>query len=317
MSTPLEARNRLDGTDLRVSQLCLGGNVFGWTADEAGSVDVLDAFAAAGGNFVDTADSYANWVPGNAPGSSERIIGAWLRRRGRRDDVVIATKCGFNDGLAADAIRHAADGSLARLGIETIDLYYAHKDDPTTPLDETLGALAELVRAGKVRQLAASNYSADRLAEALAISDREGWPRFVALQPHYNLVERGYEGALAEVCTREGLAVAPYYALASGFLTGKYRGDGSRPDGPRRRGAEAYLDERGRSVLAALDDVARAHETTVAAVALAWLASQPNVVAPIASARTPEQLADLVKMGTLTLSPDEVRRLSDASDEFD
>ena len=307
---------RIASTTLDVFPLCLGGNVFGWTADEKQSFAVLDAYAAAGGNFIDTADAYSAWVAGHAGGESETILGRWMAARGNRDRMVIATKVGKLPGLAglsAKTIRAAAEGSLRRLQTERIDLYYAHADDAATPLEETLGAFDALVREGKVRHIAASNYTAARLAEALALSKRAGLARFVALQPHYNLAHRGdYEGALAELCVRERLACFPYYALASGFLAGKYR-PGASVASQRAAGAAKYLDDRGLRILAALDAIAAARGTTVAAVALAWLLARPGVVAPIASARTPEQLAELLPLGSLRLDADERRRLDDAS----
>ena len=303
----------LGSTGIAVSPLCLGGNVFGWTADEDESMAVLDAYTAAGGNFVDTADGYGNWVEGNPRGMSERIIGRWMAARGNRDELVIATKVGRAQGmrgLAAETIRTGAEQSLERLGTDRIDLYYAHADDPETPLEETMAAFDELVRAGKALHIAASNYSAPRLAEALRVSDREGLVRYAALQPEYNLVSRSeYEGELQELAVAEGLACLPYYALASGFLTGKYRPDGPEVRSARAGSARKHLD-RAAHVLAALDEVAAAHATTVAAVALAWLRAQPGVTAPIASARTPEQLAELLPMAGLELAPEELDRLS-------
>lgn len=308
---------KIGTTHLDVFPLCLGGNVFGWTADERQSVAVLDAYAAAGGNFVDTADAYSAWADGNSGGESEAIIGRWLAARGNRDEIVIATKVGKAPGaedLSARTIRTAAEASLRRLRTDRIDLYYAHRDDEDTPLEETLGAFDALVREGKVRYVAASNHTAPRLAEALAVSDREGLARYVALQPHYNLVHRGdYEGELADLCARESLVCVPYFALAQGFLTGKYRPGGETVESERADDARAYLDERGVSVLGALDEVAAAHETTVAAVALAWLAAQPTVAAPIASVRTPEQLADLLPVADVQLSGEELQRLSAAA----
>ena len=305
----------LGSTGIAVSPLCLGGNVFGWTADEDESMAVLDAYTAAGGNFVDTADGYGNWVEGNPRGMSERIIGRWMAARGNRDELVIATKVGRAQGmrgLAAETIRTGAEQSLERLGTDRIDLYYAHADDPETPLEETMAAFDELVRAGKALHVAASNYSAPRLAEALRVSDREGLVRYAALQPEYNLVSRSeYEGDLQELAVAEGLACLPYYALASGFLTGKYRPDGPEVQSARAGSARKHLD-RAAHVLAILDEVAAAHATTVAAVALAWLRAQPGVTAPIASARTPEQLAELLPMAGLELAPEELDRLSAA-----
>jgi aryl-alcohol dehydrogenase (NADP+) len=299
---------RIRGIDRDLFPLCLGGNVFGWTADAAQSFAVLDRFVADGGNFIDTADIYAG-------SASETILGDWMAARGNRDDVVIATKVGLGGaGLAPETIRSHAEASLRRLQTDRIDLYYAHVDDPDTPLAETLAGFDALVREGKVGAIAASNYTPERLAEALAVSDREGLARYVALQPHYNLVERdAYEGPLAELAAREELAVLPYFALAKGFLTGKYRPDGALPDSQRAEGARAYLDARGIAVLAALDEISAAHATSVAAVSLAWLRAQPTVVAPIASARTPEQLAELLPGAQLELSADELGRLNAAS----
>lgn len=314
---------QLGSTDLDVFPLCLGGNVFGWTADRDQSFAVLDAYTAAGGNFIDTADVYSSFAPGNSGGESETVLGEWLRSRGNRDDVVIATKVGRwseRPGLSAENIKAAAEDSLRRLGTDHIDLYYAHADDESTPLRETLGALDELVQAGKVRYIAASNYTAARLAEALRVSDSAGLARFRALQPHYNLVERaGFEAELAGLAEREGLAVLPYYALAKGFLTGKYRPGDATSDSPRAEGARAYLDERGVKVLAALDEIAtlreapEAPEASVASVALAWLRGQPSVVAPIASARNTEQLTALLPSAELVLTASELERLSEAS----
>ncbi|MER6349532.1 aldo/keto reductase [Streptomyces sp. NPDC001595] len=308
---------KLGSSDLEVFPLSLGGNVFGWTADRDRSFAVLDAYAAAGGNFVDTADSYSAWIEGNSGGESETIIGEWVKARGNRSEVVIATKVSQHPeypGLSAVNIKAAADASLRRLGTDHIDLYYTHFDQPDVPVEEIVGALDELVEAGKVRYIAASNISPQRLRESLAFSDREGLARYVALQPHYNLVSREtYEGELRDVAARAGLAAVPYYALASGFLTGKYR-PGTTVDSARAAGAGKHLDsERGRRVLDALDSVAAAHEVPVATVALAWLAAQPTVAAPIASARTVEQLADLVGVAELRLTEDEVARLTEAS----
>jgi aryl-alcohol dehydrogenase-like predicted oxidoreductase len=308
----------IPGTDLEISEICLGGNVFGWTADRDASFAVLDAFLDGGGNFIDTADSYSAFVPGNSGGESETAIGEWLAAHpGAREQVVIATKVGKHPdfmGLAPENIRAAADASLARLGTDHIDLYYAHEDDPNTPIEDTLAAFAALIEAGKVRHVAASNYSAPRLAEALEIAEREGLPRYVALQPQYSLVERGaYEGALMELCEREGLACIPYWGLARGFLTGKYRPGGPDVDSPRAAGAAAYLNERGIAVLEALDEVAAAHNAEVATVALVWLLGQRTVIAPIASARNVEQLAPLLAVPGLELSADELQRLTSAS----
>jgi aryl-alcohol dehydrogenase-like predicted oxidoreductase len=303
----------IDRTDLDVFPLCLGGNVFGWTAGEAQSFAVLDAYAEAGGNFVDTADVYSAWAPGNPGGVSESIIGRWLAARGNRDRVVIATKVGQAPGLAglsAGTIERAAEASLRRLGVDHIDLYYAHIDDPGVPLHETLTALDSLVRQGKVRYLAASNHSAPRLAEALALADESGLTRYVALQAHFNLVDsRDYPGELVDLLEAERLASLPYLGLANGFLTGKYR-PGRPPAGSvRAEKATKYLTERGLAALAVVEEVAAVRETAPAAVALAWLLAQPRVVSPIASARTPGQLADLLASVELKLTGEELARL--------
>src|SRR5689334_20321186 len=307
----------IGSSGIEVSRLCLGANVFGWTADRDTSFAVLDAFTAAGGNFVDTADSYMWRVPGNSGGESETIIGEWLAARGRRDDVVIATKVGSwpqRTGLSAANIAAACDGSLRRLRTDHIDLYYAHRDDPDTAQEETADAFDALVKAGKVRAVAASNFSAERLRSALEISARDGLTPYVALQPHYNLVERDeFETALRPLLESDGLSCVPYYGLAKGFLTGKYRDGGDAVDSPRAEGALEYLDDRGRAVLAVLDEIAAGHEVAVAAVALAWLAAQPTVVAPIASARNEQQLADLLPVLDLELTDDEIRSLSHVS----
>ncbi|AKA04681.1 NADP-dependent aryl-alcohol dehydrogenase [Streptomyces noursei ZPM] len=302
---------------LSVSPLCLGGNVFGWTADEAESFAVLDAYVAGGGNFIDTADVYSAWVPGNKGGESETVLGNWLAARGNRDDVVIATKVGARPdlkGLSAATIKTAVDLSLTRLRTDHIDLYYTHYDDESVEVGEFLTALDDLVRAGKVREIAASNISARRLQESLDFSAREGVARYVALQPHYNLVSRDtYEGELADVAARNGVAAVPYYALASGFLTGKYR-PGSSVDSARAGKAAEYLEtDRGRRVLQALDTVAAAHEAEPSTVALAWLAAQPTVAAPIASARTLAQLPALLAVTELTLTDVELALLTEAS----
>ncbi|MEV5607253.1 aldo/keto reductase [Streptomyces sp. NPDC052225] len=309
---------KLGSSDLEVFPLSLGGNVFGWTADEATSFAVLDAYVAGGGNFIDTADSYSAWVEGNEGGESETIIGKWLASRGNRDDVVVATKVARHpdfQGLRGANIKAAADASLKRLGTDHIDLYYTHfDDDETIPVEEIIGALDELVKAGKVRNIAASNISPARLQESLDFSDREGVARYVAIQPHYNLVSRDtYEGERQDIASRAGLGAVPYYALASGFLTGKYR-PGATVDSARAAGAGRHLEtERGRKVLAALDEVAQAHDAEIATVALAWLAAQPTVAAPIASARVVEQLPALLAVADLELTEAEIRKLTAAS----
>ncbi|MER7013965.1 aldo/keto reductase [Saccharopolyspora sp. NPDC000359] len=308
---------QLGSTALDVLPICLGGNVFGWTADRDKSFAVLDGYVAAGGNFVDTADAYSAWAPGNAGGLSEAVIGEWLRAPGNRDDVVVATKVGRmpqRRGLSAANIK-AAEDSLRRLGTDRIDLYYAHgDDDPTIPLAETLGAFDDLVHASKVRYIAASNYTAPRLAEALAVSRREGFAEFTALQPKYNRVERDeFEGELADLCAAENLGVAPYYALAKGFLTGKYRPGQDDFGSPRAEGARAHLHDRGLRVLAALDEIATQRNVPLASIALSWLRAQRTVTTPIASARTTDQLATLLLAAELELTAEEVQRLDQAS----
>lgn len=310
---------QLGTSGLDVSTLCLGTNVFGWTADEATSHDVLDAYVAGGGNFFDTADVYSAWVPGNSGGDSETIIGTWLARNAaRRDELVIATKVSQlapNKGLGRDAILAATDASLQRLGLEHIDLLWAHYDDPDTDLEETLSAFGELIGAGKVRAIGASNYSAARLAEALALSDRKGLPKYVALQPHYNLVDRDdYEATLAPVVAEHDIAVVPYYGLAMGFLTGKYRPGGDAVDSPRAQGAAKYLERPDAvAALEAAEAIANARGVSIATVALAWLAAQPHVASPIASARTVDQLADLLPVNALNLTGTELAQLSAAT----
>ncbi len=312
-------RQRIADSELEVFPLVLGGNVFGWTADEAESVAVLDGFVAGGGNFIDTADSYSHWVPGHVGGESESIIGRWVAARGNRDDVVIATKVSQHPsfkGLAAANIAAAADASLQRLGTDRIDLYYAHADDRTVPLEETVGALSALVDAGKVRAIGISNYTPERIDEWFEVTAANGFHRAIALQPHYNLVERGFEHGLRQRAEREGLAVLPYFGLARGFLAGKYRGaaDASASGAsPRAAAAAAYLDARGQRVLTALDTIAAAHEVDVASVSLAWLRQQPTVVAPIASARTTSQLPALLASASLELTAEELAALDAAS----
>ncbi|MFE9538420.1 aldo/keto reductase [Streptomyces sp. NPDC006691] len=307
----------LGSADLSVFPLALGGNVFGWTADETQSFAVLDAYLAGGGNFVDTADGYSKWAPGNSGGESETIIGKWLAARGNRADVVVATKVGSHpqyEGLAAGTIKAAAEESLRRLGTDYIDLYYTHFDDTSVPVEEIVTALDELVREGKVRALGASNISPARLQESLDFADREGLAKYAALQPHYNLVSRDtYEGALQDTASHAGLAAVPYFALASGFLTGKYR-PGQSVDSARAEGAGKHLDtERGRKVLAALDRIAQERDAEIATVALAWLAARPTVAAPIASARTVEQLPALLAVADLELTDAQLSELTAAS----
>lgn len=297
----------LGRSGLEVSPICLGGNVFGWTVDEATSFRLLDAWVGAGMNFVDTADVYSRWVPGHAGGESETIIGKWFRQSGKRHRVVLATKVGkpmgdADKGLSKAYIRRAVEASLRRLQTEVIDLYQAHDDDAATPLEETLGTFAELVKEGKVRAIGASNYTGPRLALALETSRRLGVPRYESLQPHYNLVEREpYESELEPVCVENGLGVINFYALASGFLTGKYRSAADLGKSVRGSGAGKYLNERGLAVLGALDAVAATVGATLAQVALAWQIARPSITAPIASATTPAQLDGLVAAARLQL----------------
>lgn len=313
----MTARN-LGNSGLAVQPLALGGNVFGWTLDEASSFRVLDAFVDAGLGLIDTADVYPAWVPGNEGGESEAIIGRWLAQGGRRDKVVIATKVAKWDrrkGLSPANIEAAADDSLRRLGVDVIDLYFAHEDDASVPLADTLGAFARLVERGKVRAIGASNYAAPRLAEALATSGRLGLPRYEVLQPEYNLVARkDYETRLAPIVEEHRLGVVPYYSLASGFLTGKYRSEADLGKSKARGGAAArYLNGHGLRVLATLDDVAKRHDATPAQVALAWLMTRPGITAPIASATSVEQVQELAGAVRLKLSRDDLDALERAS----
>ncbi|QLE72752.1 aldo/keto reductase [Streptomyces rectiverticillatus] len=304
--------------NLSVHPLALGGNVFGWTADEAESFAVLDAYAAAGGNFIDTADVYSAWVPGNEGGESETVIGNWFASRGNRADIVLATKVGAGvpepRGLRASVIKAGVEESLRRLRTDYIDLYYTHYDDPSVPVEEFITALDALVKEGKVREIAASNITPERLQESLEFSETTGLAKYVAIQPHYNLVSRDtYEGDLAAVAEKHGLAAVPYYALASGFLTGKYR-PGKTVDSARAGKAGEYLaSERGQRVLTALDEVAAAHGAELATVALAWLAARPTVATPLASARTVQQLKPLLAVADLKLTDAELKRLTEAS----
>ena len=312
------AKRLLGGSGLSVEPLALGGNVFGWSIDQAASFAVLDAFLDAGLNLVDTADAYSAWVPGNSGGESETIIGNWLAQGGRRERVVIATKVGkwnARRGLAPANIQAAAEDSLRRLRIDTIDLYFAHEDDSAVPLADTLGAFARLIEQGKVRAIGASNYSAPRLAEALAVSAGHGLPRYEVLQPEYNLVARKqYEQELEPLSREAGLGVVSYYSLASGFLSGKYRREADLDKSASRSGAVAkYLNGHGRRVLAALDDVARRLSATPAQVALAWLMTRPGVTAPIAGATSPAQVAELAGATRLKLSREDLERLDVAS----
>src|SRR5271169_3921246 len=310
---------KLGSSNLEVSPLCLGGNVFGWTIDEKTSFAILDALVEAGFNFIDTADMYSTWVPGHKGGESETIIGNWLKRTGNRGKVVIATKVGKEmgpneKGLAKAYIFRAVERSLERLRTDYIDLYQSHSDDETTPIEETMEAYAELIKQGKVRAIGASNYTAERLAAALQVSEQHGYPRYESLQPHYNLYERaGYEAALEPLCLAKGLGVIPYFSLASGFLTGKYRSESDLSKSPRGQGVKKYLDGRGLRILAALDQVAREKHSTPGKVALAWLLARPSITAPIASATSVEQLHDLIDATKLELDAASIEQLNQAS----
>jgi len=305
-------------SDLDVLPLSLGGNVFGWTADRDASFAILDAFVADGGNFIDTADGYSHWVEGHNGGESETIIGEWLAAR-RPQGLTIATKVSTHpqfSGLAADTVRGAAEASLQRLGVDAIDLYYAHFDDQETPLEETVAAFGRLVDDGLVRHVAVSNYTADRIREWIGIADSIGAARPVAVQPHYNLVHRNeVEETIIPVAQEFALGLVPYYALASGFLTGKYRStDAAAVASPRAAGAAKYATEHGLRVIGVLEEVAASHSASISSVALAWLRQQPTVIAPIASASRVEQVADLLASARLELADDELHALSAVSE---
>ncbi|HTS21152.1 MAG TPA: aldo/keto reductase [Casimicrobiaceae bacterium] len=312
-------RRKLGSTGFEVAPIALGGNVFGWTADEAMSFELLDRFVDAGFNLIDTADSYSRWAAGHQGGESESVIGRWIARRGRHDDVVIATKVGSDMGeghkiLRKDYILRAADASLRRLRVDCIDLYQSHWDDETTPFEETLGAYERLLREGKVRAIGASNLAAARLAQALEASESAGLPRYATLQPHYNLYERSsFEGELQALCLRENIGVITYFSLAAGFLTGKYRSETDFGKSARGPGMKKFLNPRGMRILAALDAVAARLRATPAQVALAWLIARPGVTAPIASATRPEQLREILGAVKLALDPEAIEALDAAS----
>jgi aryl-alcohol dehydrogenase-like predicted oxidoreductase len=312
-------KRKLGGSGLEVSALVLGGNVFGWTADEATSFKLLDAFVAAGGNCIDTADTYSRWVPGHQGGESETVIGKWMKQRGSRDKVLIATKVGMEmgpdkKGLKKAYIAKEVEDSLKRLQTDHIDLYQSHKDDPDTPVEETLEAFAQLVKQGKVRAIGASNFGPDRLAESLKVGRLRGWPTYQSLQPHYNLCERAeYERDLEPLCREAALGVIPYFSLAAGFLTGKYRSEADLAKSPRGQGVKKYLDARGLRILEALDQVAKQAASTPTAVALAWLLARPSITAPIASATSLAQLDMLIAGTRLRLDTSAVALLDRAS----
>ncbi|KAB2668130.1 aldo/keto reductase [Ochrobactrum sp. LMG 5442] len=310
---------KLGRTELDVSPLCFGGNVFGWTVDEATSFSLLDRFVDAGFNFIDTADVYSAWAPGNVGGESETIIGNWLKSRGLRDKVVIATKVGGElgpdeKGLSPAYIRKAVDASLKRLQTDYIDLYQSHWDDPETPFEDVLGTYKELMEVGKVRAIGASNLTPERLTEALNVAHSHDLPRYESLQPLYNLYDRGdFENGLAKICRDNEIGVISYYSLAAGFLTGKYRSADDLGQSARGKSVEKYLTDRGSRIIAALDDVARNLDVTPAQVAIAWLIAQPSVTAPIASATRSAQLGELIAAAELKLSTDEIALLNEAS----
>lgn len=313
-------RRPLGTSGISVAPLAFGGNVFGWTADEATSMQLLDEFVDRGFNLVDTANVYSSWVPGNQGGESETVIGNWLKKTGKRDKIVLATKVGMEmsdggKGLRREYILKAVEQSLQRLQTDHIDLYQSHKDDAETPLEETLAAFDTLIKQGKVRAIGASNFEPDRLKEALEISEKAGLATYVTLQPEYNLYDRqDFEQKLEPLCLEKGLGVINYYSLASGFLSGKYRSEADLGKSARGGGiGEKYLNERGLRILAALDEVAQAHDTVPAVIALAWLIQRKSITAPIASATSLEQLAELARSVEITLTADQISRLDDAS----
>jgi len=312
-------KRKLGATGFEVAPLALGGNVFGWTVDEATSFRLLDAFVDAGFNLVDTADSYSRWVTGHVGGESETVIGRWIAQRGRHDDVIIATKVGSDMGhghkvLRKDYILAAAEASLSRLQVDCIDLYQSHWDDENTPFEETLGAYEQLLREGKVRAIGASNLSAARLTQALDASRTHGLPRYATLQPHYNLYERAsFEGELQALCLRENLGVITYFSLAAGFLTGKYRSEADFSKSARGPGMKKLLNPRGMKILDALDAVARRYRVKPAQIALAWLLARPGVTAPIASATNLDQLREILQATSLELDAEAIEALDLAS----
>ncbi|WP_183574566.1 aldo/keto reductase [Mucilaginibacter sp. X5P1] len=313
-------KRELGKSGIKVNPIAFGGNVFGWTIDEKTSFELLDAFTDAGLDFIDTADVYSAWAPGNKGGESETIIGNWLKKSGKRDKVAIATKVGKpmgagKKGLSKTYITQAVEDSLKRLKTDYIDLYQSHDDDKDTPLTETLSVYTALIKQGKVRAIGASNYTADRLAQALEISETTGLAAYQSLQPEYNLYDReGYEKALEGVCREYGLGVINYYSLASGFLTGKYRSLDDLSKSPRGQGVKRYLDDRGFRILKALDEVAAEYKSTPASVALAWNIAHPGITAPIASATSIKQLKSIIDATQLNLGADDIKLLNEASE---
>ena len=312
-------KRELGRSGILVTPFCFGGNVFGWTANEKASFELLDALVDLSFDFIDTADIYSSWVPGNQGGESETIIGKWLKNTGKRDKVVIATKVGKpmgpgKQGLSKAYVTQAVEDSLRRLQTDYIDLYQSHEDDQGTPLEETLGVFTDLIIEGKVRTIGASNYSAARLAEAIAVSKKNGLAQYQTLQPEYNLYSREpYEAELAPVCHLEKIGVIPYYSLASGFLTGKYRSEADLAKSPRGKGIKKFMNERGTKILDALDSVSQAYETNPAAIALAWLNSRPGIIAPIASATSVAQLKEITASIAIKLSNSAIELLTRSS----
>ena len=312
-------KRQLGKSSIEVTPLMLGGNVFGWTIDEATSFKVLDAFSVSGLDFIDTADSYSTWVPGHKGGESETIIGNWFKRSGQRGKIIIATKVGSEipgegKGLSKAWIIRQVEASLKRLQTDYIDLYQSHRDDPGTPIEETLETYAHLVQQGKLRAIGCSNFTAERTAESLAASRKHNWPRYESLQPNYNLYNRAeFETTLEPLALKEKLGVIPYYSLAAGFLTGKYRSESDLSKSPRGQGVKKYLNDRGFRILQALDTVSDQHKATPARVALAWMMARPSITAPIASATSVEQLNELAKATQLELSHADIEQLNQAS----
>jgi aryl-alcohol dehydrogenase-like predicted oxidoreductase len=312
-------KRRLGRTELRIAPLVFGGNVFGWTADEKTSFDLLDRFADAGFNAIDTADVYSRWHPGNSGGESETVLGKWMKSRGNRDRMIVITKVGSDlgdgkKGLSAAYIETAIDASLKRLQTDVVDLYLSHWPDPSVPYEETLGAYQKLIAKGKIRYAGASNLDAAQLKEALAVAEAKSLPRYEVLQPGYNLYDRAeFEGPLRDLTTAEDIGVITYFSLAKGFLSGKYRSEADLSQSPRGEGVKQYLNDRGLSILAALEQVAARHDAKLAEIALAWLIARPSVTAPIASATTLPQVESLIRSAAIELSPADIEELDGAS----
>jgi aryl-alcohol dehydrogenase-like predicted oxidoreductase len=312
-------KRKLGRSELEVSPVCFGGNVFGWTIDEATSFEILDAFIASGGNFIDTADVYSRWVEGNQGGESETILGSWMKQRRNREQVIIATKVGSNmgdrgKGLSRSHILQAVDDSLHRLQTDYIDLYQSHIDDESTPLEETLETYAQLIRQGKVRTIGASNYRADRLVKALQISEQHGYPRYESLQPLYNLYDRAdYEKDLEPLCLQQEIGVISYFSLASGFLSGKYRSENDLSNSSRAGYVKKYLNPRGFRILEAIDELVKTYHTTPTTISLAWLIQRQSITAPIVSATKLQQLEEIIKASALKLDSASIELLDRAS----